>query len=182
MCGTAPDCFAGFFKLCLLTHTFLPIVFFFFFPIVLVNMNKLLPWTKKKEPSSRFAARRTLFQVWYHARSGAISAGQKSLTVADRVCPALIAPDQAWYHTWNSVLLAANLDDGSLFSSRVVLYRRKFSSAKNFRQKRPSGSSSGIYFRQKPVVARLLFARLLVKNISQEFNLVKKLLWRKWRN
>ena len=29
--------------------------------------------------------------------------------------PALIAPDRAWYHTWNSVLLAANLEDGSFF-------------------------------------------------------------------
>ena len=76
---------------------------------------------KKKKPSSRFAARRTLFHVWYHARSGAISAGQKSRTVADRTCPALIAPDRAWYHTWNSVLLASNLDDGSFFLSRVVL-------------------------------------------------------------
>ena len=76
---------------------------------------------KKKEPSSRFAARRTLFHVWYRAQSGAISAGQKSRTVADWTCPALIAPDRAWYHTWNSVLLAANLDDGSLFFlSRVV--------------------------------------------------------------
>ena len=70
---------------------------------------------QKKEPSSRFAARRTLFHVWYHARSGAISAGQKSRTVADQTCPSLIAPDRAWYHTWNSVLLAANLDDGSFF-------------------------------------------------------------------
>ena len=52
---------------------------------------------KKKEPSSRFAARRTLFHVWYHARSGAISAGQKSHTVVDRTCPALITPDRAWY-------------------------------------------------------------------------------------
>ena len=78
----------------------------------------LLPWTKK--PSSRFAARRTLFHVWYHARSGAISAGQvRSATLRD-FCPALIAPDRAWYHTWNSVLLAANLEDGSFFLSRVV--------------------------------------------------------------
>ena len=80
----------------------------------------LLPWTKK-EPSSRFAARRTLFHVWYHARSGAISAGQvRSATVRD-FCPALIAPDRAWYHTWNSVLPAANLDDGSFFLSRVIV-------------------------------------------------------------
>ena len=84
----------------------------------------LLPWPKKKNhdqlPSSRFAARRTLFHVWYHARSGAISAGQvRSATVRD-FCPALIAPDRAWYHTWNSVLLAANLEDGSFFLARVV--------------------------------------------------------------
>ena len=76
---------------------------------------------QKKEPSSRFAARRTLFHVWYHARSGAISAGQvQSATVRD-FCPALITPDRAWYHTWNSVLLGANLEDGSFFFlSRVV--------------------------------------------------------------
>ena len=55
------------------------------------------------------------------ARSGAISAGQvRSATVRD-FCPALIAPDQAWYHTWNSVLLAANLEDSSFFLSRVVV-------------------------------------------------------------
>ena len=34
--------------------------------------------------------------------------------------------------------------------------------SEKFRQKRPSGSSSGTYFRQKPVVARLLFARSVV--------------------
>ena len=87
---------------------------------------------KKKEPSSRFAARRTLFHVWYHARSGAISAGQKSRAVADRTCPALIAPDQAWYHTWNSVLLAANLDDGSFFLARVVDLLRRVQSIRPF--------------------------------------------------
>ena len=52
--------------------------------------------------------------------SCSISAGQKSRTVADRTCPALITPDRAWYHTCNSVLLAANLDDGSFFLSRLV--------------------------------------------------------------
>ena len=75
---------------------------------------------QRKDPSSRFAARRTLFHVWYHARSGVISPGQvRSATVRD-FCPALIAPDRAWYHTWNSVLLAANLEDSSFFLSRVV--------------------------------------------------------------
>ena len=57
------------------------------------------PGQKKKEPSSRFAARRTLFHVWYHAWSRVISAGQKSRTVVD----------------WTSVLLAANLGHGSFF-------------------------------------------------------------------
>ena len=33
-----------------------------------------------------------------------------------RDCPRLLpCADRAWYHTWNSVLLAANLDDGSFF-------------------------------------------------------------------
>ena len=48
---------------------------------------------KKKEPPSRFAARRTLFQVWYHARSRAISAEQKSRTVADQTLP---SADRSW--------------------------------------------------------------------------------------
>ena len=77
---------------------------------------------KKKEPSSRFAARRTLFHVWYHARSQAISAGQKSRTVADRTLPALIACDRAWYHTWNSVLLAAESRRWFFFLARVVAF------------------------------------------------------------
>ena len=75
---------------------------------------------QKKEPSSRFAARRTRFHVWYHARSGAASAGQVRSTTVRDFCLALIAPDREWYHTWNSVLLAANLEDGSFFLSRVV--------------------------------------------------------------
>ena len=45
---------------------------------VLLQLTSATTLDKKKEPSSRFAARRTLFHVWYHARSGAISAGQKS--------------------------------------------------------------------------------------------------------
>ena len=103
-----------------LFHSLLCLTYFLSFSIQ--NMLNILPW-KKLEPSSRFAARRTLLHVWYYARSGAISAGQKSRTVADRTCPALIAPDRAWYHTWNSVLLAANLHDGSSFvqGSRIDL-------------------------------------------------------------
>ena len=38
----------------------------------------------------------------------------RSATVRD-FCPALIARDRAWYHTWKSVLLATNLKDGSFF-------------------------------------------------------------------
>ena len=67
--------------------------------------------------------------------------------------------------------------------------------SEKFRQKRPSGSSSGIYFRQVPVFARLLFDHsvvalllivylpihesiscstlVVIEKISQEFNLVK---------
>ena len=72
---------------------------------------------QKKEPSSRFAARsrRTLFHVWYMLDQ-AQSAQDKSRGQS-RIAPCrpLIAPDRAWYHTWNSILLAANLDDGSFF-------------------------------------------------------------------
>ena len=57
-----------------------------------VATEHLIPWTKK-EPSSRFAARRTLFHVWYHARSGAISARQGLI----RDCPRLLpCADRAW--------------------------------------------------------------------------------------
>ena len=54
-------------------------------------------------------------------RSAQGKVGSAAATVRD-FCPALIVHDRAWYHTWNSVLLAANLEDGSFFFlSRVVL-------------------------------------------------------------
>ena len=57
---------------------------------------------------------------WHHAWLGAISVGQvRSVAVRD-FCPALIAPDRAWYHMWNSVLLATNLEDGSFFVQVVL--------------------------------------------------------------
>ena len=40
----------------------------------------------------------------------------------------------------------------------MIIYQEIFVCEK-FRQKRPLGSLSGIYFRQTPVVARLLFRR-----------------------
>ena len=52
----------------------------------------------------------------------------------------------------------------------AILYSRKFSSAKNFVKSDRQAVRQEF---QKPVVAR---CSLLVKNISQEFNLVKKLL------
>ena len=58
----------------------------------LVQYRKYYPG-QIKEPSSRFAARRTLFHVWCHARSRAISTGQKSRTVADRTLP---CADRLW--------------------------------------------------------------------------------------
>ena len=91
----------------------------------------------------------------------------------------------------------------SFFSSFPTVQQEIFVSEK-FRQKRPSGSSSGIYFRQTSAVTRLLtgcsvVALLLsvyfhihecfwsnksgfVKKFSQEFNFVKKLFWRKQQN
>ena len=38
----------------------------------------------------------------------------RSATLRD-FCPALIPRHRAWYHTWNSVLLASNLEDSSFF-------------------------------------------------------------------
>ena len=76
--------------------------------------------------------------------------------------------------------------------------------SKKFRQQRPSGSLSGIYFSQTSAVACLLFGRSVValllivylqihesswchtcgfvEKFSQQFNLVKKILWRKPRS
>ena len=72
---------------------------------------------KKKEPSPRFAARRTLFEL---VISCLIMSNQRrarsSATIPD-FCPVLIARDRAWYQMWNGVLLAANLGDGSFFLS-----------------------------------------------------------------
>ena len=63
---------------------------------------------KKKEPSPRFAARRKLFDLVIMLDH------ERSAQVRD-FCPALIARDRESYHTWNSVLLAADLEDGSFF-------------------------------------------------------------------
>ena len=87
-----------------------------------VILVQLLPWTKKKEPSPRFVARKTLFHVWYHARSAqGKSRGQSWIGL----CPALIARDWAWYHTWNSVLLATDLEEGSFFCPGKYIVRRQ---------------------------------------------------------
>ena len=78
---------------------------------VLIKGLKLLPWTKKRTIIEIRGEKNAVPRVI----SCSISAGQvRSATVRD-FCPALIAPDRAWYHTWNSVLLAANLEDGSFF-------------------------------------------------------------------
>ena len=87
-----------------------------------------------------------------------------------------------WLHIWSTV-------------------QQKIFVSEKFRQKRPSGSSSGIYFRQTSDRSFCLrsFGSLAYRlsshswvflithlsfcgKFSQEFNLVKKLLWRKRRN
>ena len=58
----------------------------------------LLPWTKKKEPSPRFAARRTLFDLeisWSMTHDQ--RRAKSSATVRD-FCPALIVRHRAWHH------------------------------------------------------------------------------------
>ena len=75
---------------------------------------------EKKEPSPRFTARRTLFHVWYYARSSAIRAGQKSRTVADDLALHWSPVIKHDITRSKSVLLTAALGDGSFFLSRVV--------------------------------------------------------------
>ena len=81
----------------------------------------LLPWPKKKNDlrDSRREERCSMCDIMLdHARSAqGKSRGQSRIGP----CPALIACDRAWYHTWNSFLLAVNLEDGSFFLARVVL-------------------------------------------------------------
>ena len=90
----------------------------FSFPLLL-KRKRCYPG-QKKEPSSRFAARKTLFHVWYHARSGAISAGQvRSATVHD-FCPALIEHDI----TRGTAFFSPRISRMVLFFlSRVVLHK-----------------------------------------------------------
>ena len=81
--------------------------------------SEVLPWTKKKNNprNSRGERCSTCDIMLDDARS----------TQGKVFCdfyPALIVRHRA-YHTWNSVLLAANLGDGSLFLSRVVGCQRK---------------------------------------------------------
>ena len=60
--------------------------------------------------------------------SCSIRRDQSTARVADSRGLDLPCADRAWYHTWNSVLVAANLDDGSFFFlSRVVQVLRPHS-------------------------------------------------------
>ena len=77
----------------------------------------VLPWTKK-EPSPRFAVRRTLFDLVITSDQGkARSSATQSATFALR-WSCVIEHDIRW---WNSVLLTANLGNGSFFFLRGVL-------------------------------------------------------------
>ena len=74
-----------------------------------------LPWTKTRTIIKTHGEKNAVPHVISCLiRSDQRRASPIRATVRD-FCPALIAPDRAWYHTWNSVLLAANLEDGSFF-------------------------------------------------------------------
>ena len=66
---------------------------FFSFPRSSAKYNWSLYYPGQKKNHPRDSRGEERFHVWYHARSGAISAGQMSRTVADRTCPALIEHD-----------------------------------------------------------------------------------------
>ena len=94
-------------------------VFFFFFLFERKVAAESIPWTK--ENHTRDSRREEHCSImWYHAQSREVRAEQKSWTVADDLALrwlCVIEHDIIW---WNSVLLAANLGDGSFFLSRVV--------------------------------------------------------------
>ena len=76
---------------------------------------------QKKEPSSRFAARRTLFHVWYHARSRAISTGQGPISDCPRLLP---CADRSWLSMISHVEQRSSRRESRgwfFFLSRVVL-------------------------------------------------------------
>ena len=73
--------------------------------------NQLLPWPKKRTIIEIRGEKNAVPRVI----SCSIRRDQRRASPIRDFCPALIAPDRAWYHTWNSVLLAANLEDGSFF-------------------------------------------------------------------
>ena len=109
-------------------------------------------------------------------------------------------------NTWVSALVGwvcpeVKPSQGTSYQDTLVTVQQKFFVSEKFRQKRQSGSSSGIYFRQtsdrwcclqsfSSLAYRLsshswvfLITHLsFCGKFSQEFSLVKKLLWRKRRN
>ena len=83
--------------------------------------NHLLPWTKKRTNIEIRGEKNAVPRV----KSCSIRRDQRRACPIRDFCPALIAPDRAWFHTWNSVLLAVKLNDGSFFLSRVVEHVRE---------------------------------------------------------
>ena len=83
---------------------------------------EILPWTKK-EPSPRFAARRTLF---HRVISWSMMHDQRRANVADSrgwLCPALIVRHRAWYHKIEQRSSRRESRDGSFFVQGSMLFK-----------------------------------------------------------
>ena len=96
----------------------------------LSNINKqvqaqstTIPWTKKKNHPRDSWREEPGCSTCDIMLDQARSAQEKSRTVADRTCPALIATDRAWYHTWKLEQRSSRRESRwwFFFLSRVVV-------------------------------------------------------------
>ena len=64
------------------------------------------------------------------------------------------------WHVHSVITFSPSIKD--IANRKTCTVQQEIFVSEKFRQKRPSGSSSGIYFRQMSVVAHLLFGRSVV--------------------
>ena len=81
----------------------------------LIISRQLQPWTKKKNHPRDSRREEHCSKCDIKLDHAWTAQGKSRGQSRFGPCPALIARDRAWYRTWNSVLLAANLEDGSFF-------------------------------------------------------------------
>ena len=136
------------------------IAVFFLWPASSAQMYRVLIMRRDRYKSDTVVPRRFVGQPHRQLFSGSWSWPLKrlgtTLSILYQSLPVIEAP------YIQTALVGQTNSNAVIIRAQSILYSRKIFISEKFRQKRPSGSSSGIYFRQKPVVARLLFARSVV--------------------